>query len=97
MKVAEKEELYKYLSAAYNLPQEAFSEALREKILEVAGQLDKEENLYIILAGHLSRFINAELTALTCRAPKELVQLAHYLQEVQNHYRYASLFPGKVK
>ncbi len=31
MKVAEKEELYKYLSAAYNLPQEAFSEALREK------------------------------------------------------------------
>ncbi len=31
MKVAEKEELYKYLSATYNLPQEAFSEALREK------------------------------------------------------------------
>ena len=51
MKIAEKNEFYNYLSAAYNLPQEAFSEALREKILEVAGQLDKEENLYI-LAGH---------------------------------------------
>lgn len=96
MKVAEKEEFYRYLSAAYNLPQEVFSEALREKMLEVAGQLDKGENLYL-LAGHLSRFVNAELTALTCRAPKELVQLARYLQEVQDQYRYASLFPGKVK
>ena len=65
MKIAEKNEFYNYLSAAYNLPQEAFSEALREKILEVAGQLDKEGNLYI-LAGHLSRFVNAEITALTC-------------------------------
>lgn len=96
MKVAEKEELYKYLSAAYNLPQEAFSEALREKILEVAGQLDKEENLYI-LAGHLSRFINAELTALTCHAPKELVQLSLCIQKLQNHYRMASFIPGKVE
>lgn len=86
MKVAEKEEFYRYLSAAYNLPHEAFSEALREKILEVAGRLDKEENLYI-LAGHLSRFINAELTALTYRAPKELVDLAHYLHELQETYR----------
>ena len=96
MKIAEKNEFYNYLSAAYNLPQEAFSEALREKILEVAGQLDKEENL-CILAAHLSRFINAELTALTCRAPKELVQLARYLQELQNHYRYASIIPGKIE
>ena len=96
MKIAEKNEFYNYLSAAYNLPQEAFSEALREKILEVAGQLDKEGNLYI-LAGYLSRFINAELTALTCRAPKELVQLARYLQELQNHYRYASIIPGKIE
>ncbi|NQP32237.1 hypothetical protein HO924_08460 [Streptococcus suis] len=96
MKVAEKDEFYDHLSAAYNLPQEAFSEALREKILEVAGQLDKEENLYI-LAGYLSRFINAELTALTCRAPKELVQLARYLQELQNHYRFASIIPGKIE
>ncbi|WP_313167381.1 hypothetical protein [Streptococcus parasuis] len=31
MKIAEKNEFYNYLSAAYNLPQEAFSEALREK------------------------------------------------------------------
>ncbi|HFH9926100.1 TPA: hypothetical protein ACGOO8_001656 [Streptococcus suis] len=96
MKIAEKDEFYNYLSAVYNLPQEAFSEALREKILEVADQLDKEENLYI-LAGYLSRFINAELTALTCRAPKELVQLARYLQELQNHYRYASIIPGKIE
>lgn len=96
MKIAEKDEFYNYLSAAYNLPRKAFSEALREKILEVAGQLDKEENLYI-LAGYLSRFINAELTALTCRAPKELVQLARYLQDLQNHYRYASIIPGKIE
>ena len=96
MKIAEKDEFYNYLSAAYNLPQEAFSEALREKILEVAGQLDKELNLYI-LAGHLSRFVNAEITALTCRTPKELVQLARYLQELQNHYRYASIIPGKIE
>ncbi|HFH9837019.1 TPA: hypothetical protein ACGOVD_001886 [Streptococcus suis] len=96
MKVAEKEEFYSYLSAVYNLPQQEISEALREKIFDVAGQLEKEENLYI-LAGHLSRFVNAELTALTCRAPKELVQLARYIQEIQNHYRYASIFPGKVK
>ncbi|BCP60162.1 hypothetical protein [Streptococcus parasuis] len=96
MKIAEKDEFYDHLSAAYNLSQEAFSEALREKMLEVAGQLDKEENLYI-LAGYLSRFINAELTALTCRAPKELVQLARYLQELQNHYRYASIIPGKIE
>ncbi len=71
-------------------------EKLREKILEVAGQLDKEGNLYM-LARHLSRFINAELTALTCRAPEELVQLTHYLQELQNHYRYASIIPGKIE
>lgn len=90
------EDFYSHLSVVYQLPEDAITSVLREKILEVASQLDKEENLYI-LAGHLSRFINAELTALTCRAPKELVQLAHYLQEVQNHYRYASLFPGKVK
>ena len=96
MKIAEKEEFYSYLSAAYNLPQEAFSEALREKIVEIASQLDREENLYI-LAGHLSRFVNAELTALTCQAPEELVQLARYLQEIQNYYRYAANFPGKVK
>lgn len=49
------------------------------------------------MAGYLSRFINAELTALTCRAPKELVQLARYLQELQNHYRYASIIPGKIE
>ncbi len=96
MKIAEKEEFYSYLSAAYNLPQEAFSEALREKIVEIASQLDKEENLYI-LAGHLSRFVNAELTALTYQAPEELVQLVRYLQEIQNYYRYAANFPGKVK
>ena len=96
MKIAEKNEFYNSLSATYNLSQEAFSEALREKILEVAGQLDKEGNLYI-LARHLSRFVNAEITALTCRTPKELVQLARYLLELQNHYRYASIIPGKIE
>lgn len=50
-----------------------------------------------MLARHLSRFVNAEITALTCRAPKELVQLARYLQELQNHYRYASIIPGKIE
>ena len=65
-------------------------------MLEVVGQLDKEVNLYI-LAGYLSRFVNAEITALTCRAPKELVQLARYLQELQHHYRYASIIPGKIE
>ena len=65
-------------------------------MLEVVGQLDKEVNLYI-LAGHLSRFVNAEITALTCRAPKELVQLARYLQELQHHYRYAGIIPGKIE
>lgn len=33
MKVAEKEEFYHYLSAAYNLPQGAFLGASREKML----------------------------------------------------------------
>ena len=65
-------------------------------MLEVVGQLDKEGNLYI-LAGHLSRFVNAEITALTCRTPKELVQLARYLQELQHHYRYASIISGKIE
>ena len=65
-------------------------------MLEVVGQLDKEVNLYI-LAGYLSRFVNEEITALTCRAPKELVQLARYLQELQHHYRYASIIPGKIE
>ena len=50
-----------------------------------------------MLARHLSRFVNAEITALTCRAPKELVQLARYLQELQHHYRYASIIPGKIE
>ena len=96
MKIAEKDEFYNSLSATYNLSQGAFSKDLREKMLEVVGQLDKEGNLYI-LAGHLSRFVNAEITALTCRTPKELVQLARYLQELQHHYRYASIIPGKIE
>ncbi len=50
-----------------------------------------------MLARHLSRFVNAEITALTCRTPKELVQLARYLQELQHHYRYASIIPGKIE
>ena len=88
--------MYNYFSATYNLSQGAFSKDLREKMLEVVGQLDKEGNLYM-LARHLSRFVNAEITALTCRTPKELVQLARYLQELQNHYRYASIIPGKIE
>ena len=65
-------------------------------MLEVVGQLDKEVNLYII-AGYLSRFVNAEITALTCRTPKELVQLARYLQELQHHYRYAGIIAGNIE
>ena len=50
-----------------------------------------------MLARHLSRFVNAEITALTCRTPKELVQLARYLQELKHHYRDAGVIPGKIE
>ncbi|WP_105112967.1 hypothetical protein [Streptococcus suis] len=96
MKKANREEFYSHLSALYQLSPETISPVLREKLVEFAQKLDHSDNLYL-LADRLGRYVTAELTALTCRAPKELVQLAHYLQEVQNHYRYASLFPGKVK
>ncbi|BDD40417.1 hypothetical protein [Streptococcus ruminantium] len=91
-----KEEFYGYLSAVYSLSEEEITPILREKILGIAQELDKSENIYLI-ADRLGRYVNAELTALTCHAPKELVNLALYIQKLQNHYRRSSIIPGIVK
>ncbi|HFI0631857.1 TPA: hypothetical protein ACGO4G_000394 [Streptococcus suis] len=93
---ATREEFYSHLSEVYQLPEDAITPVLREKVFETAKELDQAENLYI-LAEHLNRYVNAELTALTCHAPKELVQLSIYIQQLQNHYRMASFIPGKVE
>ncbi|MFI3087258.1 hypothetical protein [Streptococcus sp. 2022WUSS037] len=93
---ATREEFYSHLSAVYQLPEDAITPVLREKVFEIAKELDQADNLYI-LAEHLNRYVNAELTALTCHAPKELVQLSLYIQQLQNHYRMASFIPGKVE
>ncbi|HEL9598176.1 TPA: hypothetical protein U0J99_000679 [Streptococcus suis] len=90
------EEFYSHLSAVYQLPEDAITSDLREKVFETAKELDQADNLYL-LAERLGRYVNAELTALTCRAPKELVQLSLYIQQLQNHYRMASYMPGKVE
>ncbi|UUM61433.1 hypothetical protein NQZ89_08600 [Streptococcus suis] len=90
-----REEFYSHLSAVYQLPEDAITSDLREKVFETAKELDQAENLYL-LAERLGRYVNAELTALTCHAPKELVQLSLYIQQLQNHYRMASFIPRKV-
>ncbi|HFU4201888.1 TPA: hypothetical protein ACGO8K_001943 [Streptococcus suis] len=96
MKKANREEFYSHLSALYQLSPETISPVLREKLVEFAQKLDHSDNLYL-LAERLGRYVNAELTALTCHAPKELVQLSLYIQQLQNHYRIASFIPGKVE
>ncbi|HEL1639394.1 TPA: hypothetical protein ACGOVK_002328 [Streptococcus suis] len=90
------EEFYSYLSAVYQLPKDAITSVLREKVFETAKELDRVENLYL-LAEQLGRYVSAELVALTCHAPKELVQLSLYIQQLKSHYRMASFIPGKVK
>ncbi|HFI0160419.1 TPA: hypothetical protein ACGOSQ_000443 [Streptococcus suis] len=96
MKKANRKEFYSHLSALYQLSPEVISPVLREKLVEFAQKLDHSDNLYL-LADRLGRYVTAELTALTCHAPKELVQLSLYIQQLQNHYRIASFIPGKVE
>ncbi|HEL1655128.1 TPA: hypothetical protein TXN47_001166 [Streptococcus suis] len=86
MKKANREKFYSHLSALYQLSPETISPVLREKIVEFAQKLDHSDNLYL-LADQLSVFVNAELTGLTWRAPKELVELGRYIQELQVTYR----------
>ncbi|HEM4130295.1 TPA: hypothetical protein U1W61_002047 [Streptococcus suis] len=86
MKKANREEFYSHLSALYQLSPETISPVLREKVVEFAQKLDQSDNLYL-LADQLSVFVNAELTGLTWRAPKELVELGRYIQELQVTYR----------
>ncbi|HEL2218541.1 TPA: hypothetical protein TYI97_001110 [Streptococcus suis] len=90
------EEFYIHLSAVYQLPEDAITSVLREKVFETAKELAQADNLYL-LAERLGHYVNAELTALTCLTPKELVQLSLYIQQLQNHYRIASFIPGKVE
>lgn len=85
MRKANSDEFYSYLSAVYNLEKGIISDALREKIVEFAQKLDKSDNLYL-LANQLSVFVNTEMTALTWRAPKELVELARYIQDLHVTY-----------
>lgn len=89
-------EFYSHLSAVYQLPKDAITSVLRDKVFEAAKELDQVENLYL-LAESLGRYVNAELTARTCHAPKELTQLSLYIQQLQTHYRMASFIPGKVE
>ncbi|HEL9635551.1 TPA: hypothetical protein U0K40_000197 [Streptococcus suis] len=96
MKKANREEFYSHLSALYQLSPETISPVLREKVFETAKELEQADNLYL-LADRLGRYVTAELIALTCHAPKELVQLSLYIQQLQNHYRIASFIPGKVE
>ncbi|HEP1792911.1 TPA: hypothetical protein VB967_001881 [Streptococcus suis] len=86
MKKVNREEFYSHLSALYQLSPETISPVLREKLVEFAQKLDHSDNLYL-LADQLSVFVNAELTGLTWRAPKELVELGRYIQELQVTYR----------
>ena len=89
MRKANREEFYQNLSAVNNqVDPQLISATLREKILEFAQKLDTSDNLYL-LANQLSVFVNTELTALTWKAPKELVDLARYIQELQvTYHRY---------
>ncbi|HFI0143092.1 TPA: hypothetical protein ACGPBJ_001104 [Streptococcus suis] len=82
MKEANREEFYSHLSALYQLSSEAISPVLREKTVEYAQKLDKADNLYL-LADQLSVYVNRELLEQAGKAPKELLDLATYIQELQ--------------
>ncbi|HFU4377345.1 TPA: bacteriocin immunity protein [Streptococcus suis] len=82
MKKANREEFYSHLSALYQLSPEAISPVLREKIIEYAQKLDQSDNLYW-LADQLSVYVNRELLEQAGKAPKELLDLATYIQELQ--------------
>ncbi|NQN87538.1 hypothetical protein HO997_06475 [Streptococcus suis] len=82
MKKANREEFYSHLSALYQLSSEAISPVLREKIVEYAQKLDQSDNLYL-LADQLSVYVNRELLEQAGKAPKELLDMATYIQELQ--------------
>ncbi|HFI0214481.1 TPA: bacteriocin immunity protein [Streptococcus suis] len=82
MKKANREEFYSHLSALYQLSPEAISPVLREKLVEFAQKLDQSENLYLV-ANQLSVYVNRELLEQAGKAPKELLDLATYIQELQ--------------
>ncbi|HFI0273262.1 TPA: hypothetical protein ACGO2R_001082 [Streptococcus suis] len=96
MEASQRKAFYQHLAAVYNLPTKAISSGLREQLFVTAQKLDRTDNQYL-LADRLGRYVNAELTALTCRAPKELVHLARYIQGLQNDYRRLSLIPGRIE
>ncbi|HEL1992925.1 TPA: bacteriocin immunity protein [Streptococcus suis] len=90
MKKANREEFYSYLSALYQLSPEVISPVLREKLVEFAQKLDHSDNLYM-LASQLSIYVNRELLEQAGKAPKELLDLASYIQELQvSHSRYTA-------
>ncbi|HIH7901259.1 hypothetical protein [Streptococcus suis] len=61
---------------------------MREKLVEFAQKLDHSDNLYM-LASQLSIYVNRELLEQAGKAPKELLDLASYIQELQvSHSRY---------
>ncbi|HFU4459688.1 TPA: bacteriocin immunity protein [Streptococcus suis] len=82
MKKANRKEFYSHLSALYQLSPEAISPVLREKIVGYAQKLDQSDNLYL-LADQLSVYVNRELLEQAGKAPKELLDLATYIQELQ--------------
>ncbi|KHD43375.1 hypothetical protein ACVRZD_06675 [Streptococcus hongkongensis] len=92
---ANKTDFYEKIAALYNLPEGIISDQLRKILLENAKRLETEENLYI-LADHLGRFVMAEMIALTCSSPKELVDLSRYIIELQKTYRLFSLGLTKI-
>ncbi|HEM5553469.1 hypothetical protein HO878_09625 [Streptococcus suis] len=88
MKKANRKEFYSHLSALYQLSPEVISLVLREKLVEFAQKLDHSDNLYM-LASQLSAYVNRELLEQAGKAPKELLDLASYIQELQvSHSRY---------
>ncbi|HEP1785827.1 TPA: bacteriocin immunity protein [Streptococcus suis] len=88
MKKANRKEFYSHLSALYQLASEAISPVLREKLVEFAQKLDQSDSLYL-LASQLSVYVNRELLEQAGKAPKELLDLASYIQELQvSHSRY---------
>ncbi|HFI0217064.1 TPA: bacteriocin immunity protein [Streptococcus suis] len=82
MKKANREEFYSHLSALYQLSPETISPVLREKIVEYAQKLGKSDNLYLV-ANQLSVYVNRELLEQAGKAPKELLDMATYIQELQ--------------